>query len=408
VVEFPANFLWGAATSAYQIEGSPLADGAGPSIWHRFAHQPGRIVDDSDGDVACDHYRRFRDDVALMRELGIKAYRFSTSWSRVLPEGTGRVNQAGLDFYNQLVDTLLEHEIEPMLTLYHWDLPQALEERGGWGDPQSVGWFVEYAELMYRALDDRVKLWCTLNEPWVVADQGYVEGRHAPGRRDWAEAARVSKHLLLAHGAAVEAYRAVGKHEVGLVVNLVPVQAASESEADRQAARRQDAYLNRQYLDPVLLGRIPPELPEMFGAAWPEWTADELRRARQPIDFVGVNYYLLLVVRDDPTSGPTRARAVSRPDRPRTAMDWEIYPQGLTETLVWIKSRYGNVPQYITENGAAYDDVLEPNLAIHDTARVEYLNKHLVAARPAIEGGGVMARDINMSGDDKIYWQWGA
>ena len=186
---FPADFLWGAATSAYQIEGSPLADGAGESIWHRFAHTPGKIADGSHGDVACDHYRRFADDVRLMRELGLGAYRFSTSWSRVLPEGVGRVNQAGLDFYSRLVDTLLEHDIQPMVTLYHWDLPAALEDRGGWADPRSADWFAEYAQLMYRTLGDRVPMWATINEPWVIVDQGYVEGQHAPGRRDWAEAA---------------------------------------------------------------------------------------------------------------------------------------------------------------------------------------------------------------------------
>jgi beta-glucosidase len=404
---FPTNFLWGAATSAYQIEGSPLADGAGESIWHRFAHAPGKIDDRSHGDVACDHYRRFRDDVHLMRELGINAYRFSTSWSRVLPNGVGQVNQAGLDFYSRLVDTLLENHIQPMLTLYHWDLPQALEDRGGWADPRSAGWFAEYAQLMYRTLDDRVHSWCTINEPWVIADQGYVEGRHAPGRRDWAEAAAVSKNLLLAHAAGVEAYRAVGKHAIGLVVNLVPVHPASDTDADRQAAQRLDAYLNRQYLDPALLGEVPPDLPQMFGAAWPEWTADELRRVQQPIDFVGINYYLRLVVCDDPKGGAARARAVRQSNCPYTAMEWEIYPQGLTETLLWLKQRYGDIPQYITENGAAFDDILDANGAVQDSGRVEYFKEHLIAARRAIEAGVDLRGYFAWSLLDNFEWQCG-
>src|SRR5436190_11749394 len=296
---------------------------------------PGKIFADQHGDIACDHYRRYVDDVRMMRELGIRAYRFSISWSRVLPHGTGKPNQASLDFYNRLVDTLVENEIQPMATLYHWDLPQAIEDRGGWASADSVDWFAEYAALMYRELDDRIPLWATLNEPWVVVNEGYVEGRHAPGRRDWPEAAIVSKNLLKAHAAVVVAYRTVGKHSIGLVVNLVPIEPATDSPEDISAANRLDAYLNRQFLDPVLLGEIPGELPEMFGSAWHEWTIDELRQVRQSIDFVGVNYYLKLDVCDDSNAGPPRARIVLTPDCPRTATDWEIYPQGLTKTLTW-------------------------------------------------------------------------
>ncbi|MEX2308869.1 MAG: GH1 family beta-glucosidase [Pirellulales bacterium] len=410
---FPADFVWGAATSAYQIEGSPLADGAGESIWHRFSHTPGKIADGSHGDFACDHYRRFREDVRLMRELGIRAYRFSTSWSRVLPEGTGRVNHAGIDFYSRLVDTLLEHDIQPMLTLYHWDLPAALEDRGGWADPRSADWFAEYAQLMYQPLADRVPMWATINEPWVVVDGGYVTGQHAPGRRDWAEAAAVAKNLLRAHAAAVDAYRAQWNQQIGLVVNLVPIHPASDSDADHQAARRLDAYLNRQFLDPAMLGEVPSELPEMFGRAWnvgrtimsvnnskdghdcPSYE-DELHQVRQPLDFVGVNYYLRLVVCDDAAAGPARARIVPQPDAPHTAMEWEIDPHGLVETLQWVANRYGQVPLYITENGAAFDDILQPNGAVHDTQRVQYLIDHLRAAKQAIAAG------VNLRG----YFVW--
>jgi beta-glucosidase len=393
---FPNDFLWGAATSAYQIEGSPLAGGAGASIWHQFAHTPGKIADHSTGDMACDHYRRFAEDVRLMRELGIKAYRFSVSWSRVLPEGVGHVNPAGVDFYSRLVDMLLEHNIEPMVTLYHWDLPAALEDRGGWVAPQVVDWFAEYAQLMFRSLGHRARMWATINEPWVVMDHGYVEGEHAPGLRDLPKAVSVSKNLLRAHAAAVQVGRAEGDFQIGLVVNLVPIHAASDLAADRAAAARLDAYLNRQFLDPALLGEGPSELAEIFGDAWQPWESRELAQIRQPLDFVGVNYYLKLAVRDDPAKSPTRARIVPQANCPRTAMDWEIYPQGLTETLAWIKKRYGDLAIYITENGAAFDDHVDPNGAIDDPPRVQYVRDHLFAARQAIEEG------INLRG----YFLW--
>ncbi len=342
-----------------------------------------------------------------MGELGIRAYRFSISWSRVLPLGSGKPNQAGLDFYNRLVDTLAEHHIQPMATLYHWDLPQALEDRGGWASAESVEWFAEYAALMYRALDDRVRLWATLNEPWVVVNEGYVEGRHAPGRCDPAEAAAVAKKLLKAHAAAVTEYRAIGKHSIGLVVNLVPIHAATDDVADQGAANRLDVYLNRQFLDPVLLGEIPCELAEMFGSSWPHFAADELRQICEPIDFVGVNYYLRLVVCDDPACGPARARIVNRPNCPRTATDWEIYPQGLAEILQWIKTRYGDLPLYITENGAAFDDVLLPNGTVNDRRRVEYLFEHLQAAKQAIEAGIDLRGYFLWSLMDNFEWQAG-
>jgi beta-glucosidase len=394
--KFPTEFLWGAATSSYQIEGSPLADGAGASIWHRFAHTPGKIADGSNGDVACDHYRRFAEDVGLMRELGIQAYRFSVSWSRVLPDGVGRVNRTGVDFYSRLVDTLLEHNIQPMVTLYHWDLPAVLEDRGGWVAPQVADWFAEYARLMFRSLGDRARLWATINEPWVVMDHGYVEGEHAPGLRDLPKALAVSKNLLRAHAAAVQAGRAEGDFQIGLVVNLVPIHAASDFAADRAAAARLDAYLNRQFLDPALLGESPSELADVFGSAWQPWEDGELARIRQPLDFVGVNYYLKLVVRDDPTKGPTRARIVPQANCPHTAMDWEIYPQGLTDTLAWINERYGNMAIYITENGAAFDDHFDAKGAVDDPRRVQYLRDHLLAVRQAIEAG------VNLRG----YFLW--
>jgi beta-glucosidase len=280
--------------------------------------------------------------------------------------------------------------------LFHWDLPAVLEDQGGWTNPASVDWFAEYSTLMVRKLGDRVPKWVTLNEPWVIIDAGYIQGQHPPGRRDWAAATLAAKNLLLAHGAVVRAFRSESNQQVGLVVNLVPVHAASEVRADQLAANRFDAYLNRQFLDPALLGEIPDELPEMFGDAWPKWTADELRQVRQPLDFVGVNYYLRLVVGDDASAGPARARIVPQPNCPHTAMDWEIYPRGLTQILQWLSERYGDVPLYITENGAAFDDSCEPNGSVNDPQRVEYLRGHLGAAKEAIAAG------VNLRG----YYLW--
>lgn len=381
---FPRDFLWGAATSAYQIEGSPLADGAGPSIWQRFAHTPGRIFGGDTGDIACDHYRRYRDDLALMCELGLNAYRFSVSWSRVMPHGRGAVNAAGLDFYERLVDGLLGRGIEPMVTLYHWDLPAALDDRGGWLNPDIADWFADYARALFHRLDDRVKLWATLNEPWVVADAGYLHGVHAPGHRSPFEAAIASHHLLRAHGAAVRAYRAEGRHRIGLVVNLEPKHAASQSAEDLAATARADAYMNRQYLDAIFLGGYPAELRAVFGTAWPEWPQEDFTQIREPIDFLGINYYTRSVTRHDPAAWPLAAVAVRQKQATYTETGWEVYPQGLTDMLVWVKERYGNPLVFVTENGAAfYDPPTVHGDVPSDPLRVEYLRSHLRAVHAA-------------------------
>ena len=343
IIQFPDNFVWGAATSAYQIEGSPLADGAGASIWQRFVNTPGTIRDGDTGDVACDHYRRYVGDVALMKQIGLQAYRFSISWSRVLPQGRGAVNQKGLDFYDKLVDELLANGIKPMVTLFHWDLPVALDDQGGWLNRDIADWFADYSRIMFRKLDDRVASWATLNEPWVVSDQGYLHGALAPGHRNKYEAPIAAHNLLRAHGAAVKAYREEGKHQIGLVVNLEPKYPASDSEEDRSANMRADsmflatavsvisntmfsggappsldaadqaaaarghAYMNGQFLDPVFRGHYPAGMKDVFGDAWPDWPAEDLALISQPIDFLGINYYTRSVSRDDAQSYPLRA-----------------------------------------------------------------------------------------------------
>ena len=404
---FPEGFLWGAATSAYQIEGSPLADGAGPSIWQRFSHTPGMTANGDTGDVACDHYRRWAEDVRLMGELGLTAYRFSISWSRILPAGTGRVNPAGLAFYQRLVDALLSRGIQPCATLYHWDLPEALDNRGGWLNPDVANWFAEYAQVVYRALDDRVPMWATLNEPWVVATEGYLFGNHAPGHRNLFEAPLVSHNLLRAHALAVQAYRAVGRHRVGLVVNLEPKYAATDDAEDRAATRRADAFMNRQYLDPIFLGRYPEELRDVFGEAWPELRDEDLRLIREPIDWLGINYYSRSLTRHAPHALPVRAATVREPRHAYTAMDWEVFPQGLTDVLEWVSARYGRPPLYVTENGAAFYDPPTAEGPVEDPLRVAYYREHLRAAHRAMALGVDLRGYFAWSLLDNFEWSYG-
>jgi beta-glucosidase len=389
--QFPAGFLWGAATSAYQIEGSPLADGAGVSNWHRFSHTPGMTANGETGDVACDHYRRYRDDVALMRELGLNAYRFSIAWSRVLPDGTGRVNEKGLDFYRRLIDELRTNDIQPLVTLFHWDLPAAIDDRGGWVNRDIANWFAEYAEVCFRALDDRKPMWATLNEPWVVTDGGYLHGPLAPGHRSVFETPLAMHNLLRAHGTAVQAYRAIGKNPIGIVVNLEPKYPATDSAEDLHATVRADAYMNRQYLDPIFRGEYPLELAEMYGEAWPHFPAADFDLIKQHVDFVGLNYYKRGVVKNDPKKVIERASNIN-PIGTYTTTDWEVHAPGLTDTLVWIHDRYGDTPIYVTENGAAFYDPPRSSDLVEDTLRIRYLREHLNAARAAI------AKGVNLRG----------
>jgi beta-glucosidase len=406
--EFPTGFLWGCATAAYQIEGSPLADGAGPSIWQRFTHTPGMTVNGDTGDVACDHYRRWKDDIGLMKRLGLNAYRFSISWSRVFPEGRGQVNPKGMDFYSRLVDGLLEAGIEPTATLFHWDLPAALDDRGGWLNPDIADWFGDYASAMYRALDDRVKMWSTLNEPWVVTDGGYLHGALAPGHRNRFEAPIASHHLMRSHGRAVQAYRAEGRHRIGLVVNIEPKYPASDSPQDLAATRRADAYMNRQYLDPAFFGTYPAELRDIFGEAWPEWPDADMALIRQPIDFVGLNWYTRNVTRHDERAWPLQAAPERQASATYTETGWEVFPQGLTDTLLWIKQRYGNPPVYITENGSAfYDPPVAEAGVLHDPLRADYLRKHLVAAHAALAAGVDLRGYFAWSLLDNLEWSLG-
>jgi beta-glucosidase len=406
---FPPDFLWGAATSAYQIEGSPLADGAGPSTWHRFAHSPGRVHGGHTGDIACDHYRRWRDDVALMQSLGLQAYRFSVSWSRIFPEGTGAVNEAGLDFYERLVDALGEAGIAPFLTLYHWDLPAALDDRGGWLNPDSPLWFAEYAHAVHRRLGDRVATWATLNEPWVVIDGGYRMGAHAPGHRSIFEAPRAAHHLLRAHAHGVRALRDGGADRVGIVINLEMKHPATDRPEDVAAAARAHAYFNRQYLDPLVLGTYPDELAEIYGAGWPGYTDADAAQTREPLDFLGVNYYSRSVVRHDPAHEPDGAPRIRQDRATHTTLDWEVYPDGLTEALRWVTERYGPLPLYVTENGAAFYDPpqVPASGVVEDPLRVDYFRSHIAAVERAVAAGADVRGYFAWSLLDNFEWAAG-
>jgi beta-glucosidase len=342
-----------------------------------------------------------------MAGIGLNAYRFSIAWGRVLPEGTGKPNPKGLDFYQRLVDTLLAQGIEPMVTLYHWDLPAALQERGGWLNPDSAGWYADYARTLFDALDDRVPYWLTLNEPWVVTVAGHLQGEHAPGHRSLEETPRVAHALVRAHAAAVTAYRATGRHRIGLAVNLEPQHPASTAPQDLAAAARRDAFINRWFLDPLYLGAYPEELADIFGAHWPGYTAADLAGLAGTVDFLGVNYYSRGVVRDAPAHAPVRAVCVRQDGNSHSAMGWEVYPAGLAEILLWIKGRYGNPPVIITENGAAFDDPPPENGALEDPQRVDYLRRHLRAARQALDQGVDLRGYFAWSLFDNFEWAYG-
>ena len=405
---FPESFLWGAATSAYQIEGSPLADGAGPSIWQRFAHTPGRTAGGETGDVACDHYRRMPEDVMLMQSLGLQAYRFSVAWARVLPDGTGRINAAGLDFYDRLVDRLTEAGIEPLLTLYHWDLPAALDDRGGWLNRDAADWFADYAGIVADRLGDRVRRWITLNEPWVVMDGGYVTGGLAPGHRVLAEAPVVAHHLLLAHARGTAALRVAGAGEVGIALNIEPKVPATQEPRDVAAAARADAYMNRIFLDPIVSGVYPSELADVFGDAWPVFPAADLAEIQTPTDFFGINYYTRAVVRDAPDAPPDRAARVRQPRHPYTEMGWEVYAPAFRDLLLWSHERTDGAPLYVTENGAATADPPQPlNGRVDDPLRVAYLHDHLLAVAEACRAGADIRGYFAWSLLDNYEWSLG-
>ena len=414
---FPPGFLWGAATSAFQVEGASTADGRGESIWDRFAATPGAIEDGSDGTVACDHYRRWPEDVALMKGLGLNAYRFSVAWPRVQPLGRGAVNAAGLDFYDRLVDGLLEAGLSPMATLYHWDLPQALQDRGGWGSRDTASAFVDYAQAVSMRLGDRVRQWVTHNEPWCVATLGHEQGAHAPGLRDPGLALRVAHHVLLSHGWAVPVLRrnAPGA-EVGIVLIASQVEPATPGEADREAARWFDGFFNRWYLDPIFRAAYPADaVADRVGRGHlapgplPFVQRGDMAAIAAPLDFLGVNYYSRNVLSGAPgPAGEPPPRTVHMaPPEALTDMGWEVWPQGLEDVLGRLHRDYHPARIYVTENGAAYADGPNGDGRVHDARRRAFLDGHLRALQRAVAAGVPVAGYFHWSLLDNFEWGHG-
>jgi beta-glucosidase len=398
---FPEGFLFGAGTAAYQVEGAASEDGKARSIWDTFSHRPGAILHGDTGDIACDQYHRVTDDVALMADLGIGAYRFSVAWTRIQPQGAGAANGAGLDYYRRLVDLLLERGIVPAATLYHWDLPESLQRGGGWANRETAYRFSDYAAIVAGALGDRVAIWTTVNEPWVAAFVGHAAGTHAPGIRDLRQAVLSSHHLLLGHGLAARAVvEQVGSSAtIGITLNLAPVTAASEDPVDVAAAQRLDAHLNRWFLDPVLRGSYPEllyaEYERIAGGTFCHDGDLELIHGRN--DFLGVNYYMprrvgglaVTDAGDEPLDYEAWLGISEHPEEglARTTKGWAIKPEGLTELLIGLHADYGEIPIYVTENGAAFADYVDPEGEVKDPERIAYLREHLVALHAAMAVG---------------------
>jgi beta-glucosidase len=401
---FPHDFVWGAATASYQIEGAAHEDGRGESVWDRFCATPGKVRNGDSGDVACDFYHRYRDDVGLMRELGIDAFRFSIAWPRVLPTGRGPINEAGLDFYDRLVDELLAHEIEPYATLFHWDTPQALEDGGGWPSRATAEAFVEYADVVAGRLGDRVRHWITHNEPWVYAWIGHAWGEHAPGRTSETDAIAAAHHLLLSHGWAVQAIRGAAPDAlVGITLNLSHAYPASATPEDEAAAWEVDGEGNRWFLDPIFRGAYPADLLERSEIVAPFVRDGDLAAISAPLDFLGVNNYFRFVV----SAGHEGPQIERDPEAQKTDMGWEVYPDGLHRLLVRVARDYAPPAIYVTENGAAFGDVRVHDGRIHDPERTAYIASHIDAVSRAVGDGAPVKGYFVWSMLDNFEWAYG-
>ncbi|MPZ80807.1 MAG: beta-glucosidase [Actinophytocola sp.] len=417
IASLPADFRWGVATSAYQIEGAYDQDGRGPSIWDTYCRTPGMVEGGDNGDVACDHYHRMPADVALIKSLGVDVYRFSVAWPRVQPGGRGPANPLGLGFYDRLVDELLGKGVDPWVTLYHWDLPQELEDAGGWPARDTAYRFADYAMLVFDALQDRVRTWTTLNEPWCSAMLGYHEGRQAPGRQDFPAAMEAVHHLLLGHGLAVRRMRAAASTpvELGITLNMGTSMPATQSTADQEATRRADGLGVRIYLDPLLRGQYPGDIVDdlsVRGVKLPVVDGD-LQIIGEPIDVLGVNYYSSHLVSGVDSAGRTEdaegnpVQSTVRMGRPVTAMDWEIVPEGFTDLLVRLSRDYPGMPMVITENGAAFDDEADPSGYVADVDRTAYLSAHIAAVAAARARGADVRGYFAWSLMDNFEWSYG-
>ncbi len=408
---FPEGFLWGAATAAYQIEGSPSTDDRGESIWDRFSHTPGNTWNEENGDTACEHYSLYREDVKRMAELGLNAYRFSISWPRIFPAGKGKPNLKGLDFYRRLIEELHKYRIKPAVTLYHWDLPQALQEQGGWGSLDTAKYFNQYAAFIFENLDLPVDRWITLNEPWVSAFFGYAMGVHAPGLNDFNTALRAAHNLLLGHGMAIRSFRDVNRENepIGITLNLNPVQPFSDSKADLAQAVRTDGFMNRWFLDPVFRGAYPQDMVEIFSRSYDLSFIEEedLTITAEPIDFLGINNYTRILVKAGSSEDDFMGNPYNPPEAEYTEMGWEVYPRGIFDLLVRVHRDYGPLPLYITENGAAYDDKLQNDGRVDDSDRINYLHGYFLEAWKALQEGVPLAGYFVWTLMDNFEWSFG-
>ena len=401
-----SNFIWGVATSSFQIEGATHEGGRGPSIWDTFCKVPGKVANGDTGDVACDHYHRYNEDLDLMKWMGVDAYRFSVAWSRVLPNGVGAINNAGLDFYDRIVDGALERGIQPWLTMYHWDLPQALQDRGGWNNREIVGWFEEYADVLTSRLGDRVKHWMTLNEPLCSAWIGHLYGDMAPGIKDLQTALNASHHLLMSHGIASQITRSnVKDAKVGIVINVTPAVPATDSEDDHRAATLADGFDNRWFLNPVFGQPYPADVIEALGKS-PQIAAGDMTLINQPMDFLGVNFYFRQTISSNPQGSPLPIKNIRRENVKRTAMDWDVHAPAFEEILTRIHREYKPREMYITENGSAWNDMMVAG-EIDDQERISYLQSHLDALFAAEKLGAPICGYFAWSFMDNFEWAYG-
>jgi beta-glucosidase len=408
---FPEGFLWGAATASYQIEGSPAAEGKGESIWDRFSHTKGNVWDEETGDLACDHYRRYREDVELMADIGLNAYRFSVSWPRIFPDGGGKPNEKGLDFYRHLVEQLQKNKIRPAVTLYHWDLPQTLQDKGGWGNRDTAKYFAEYAAYLFENFDLPIDRWITINEPWVIAYLGHAFGVHAPGVHDFSTALQVSHNLLLGHGLAVERFREAGRkgEPIGITLNLAPVQPFTDSAADQAAAWSADGFMNRWFLDPIFKGTYPQDMVDIFSRSFtlPVIEKGDDRVIAEPIDFLGINNYTRVLVEAGSSADDFMGNPINPQGAEYTEMGWEVYPQGLYELLTRVHRDYGPLPLYVTENGAAFPDEPDKNGTVDDPRRINYLQTYLLECWKAMEEGVPLQGYYVWTLMDNFEWAFG-
>jgi beta-glucosidase len=410
--KFPQDFIWGTATASYQIEGAAKEDGKGLSIWDTFSHTPGKVYNDDNGDIACDHYHRYKEDIQIMKNIGLKGYRFSISWSRIFPEGKKQINQKGIDFYNILIDELLKNGIEPAITLYHWDLPQTLQDIGGWENRETINYFIEYAKCAFNKFGDRVKKWITHNEPSIIAFGGNYDGYHPPGYKDLSLAVKISHHLLLSHAKVVELYKQINKQKgkIGIALNLYPIYPATDSENDKDAVLFANDYYNTWFLDPVLKGKYPEKLFNIFKEKFNSPVIlsndiDILKRNR--CDFLGINYYMRKIVKDSNSHKILKFEEIRAKNANFTYMDWEIFPKGIYDILIYIKEEYDNPEIYITENGAAFNDTVNNGDIINDNNRIDFLKEHFKEANKALNEGVHLCGYYIWSLMDNFEWAYG-